>query len=239
MTLTRIQADGSVIVHVKSPLTVTARPSHFRSEPHAQGHGTNMGFKSRAIWLYYREAEEECIALLPLFLVPFSMCCLNQPDGGAGPDALFDIVWVLGALSPQVWDAVDTNFSLRKTNLILKLSKPGKKCSDGKFFPERSSTKFNHLKENMPQGWQREAGHVAHRATAPAAPGAGLPGSGFPSPRSVPRPWSHARLPRRVRVAPAGGVPSLCSFHPESTFTIGHIWGPGFPQILRTPARVY
>lgn len=90
----------------------------------------------------------------------------------------------------------------------------------------------------MPQGWQKEAGHVTHRAIAPTAPGAGLPGSAFAAQGlDFPHPSrAHGRLPRPVPVAPAGGVPSLCSLHPESTFTMGHIWGPGFPQILRTPA---
>lgn len=124
----------------------------------ARGNGINVGFQSRATELYYQEAEEVFLTLLPFSLSPFWMFCLSRPDGGGGPKTRFGTVWgrrVHGCRKPSI-----PGFSLRKTNLLLKLFKPGKQCSDGKFFPERSSTKFNHLKENMPQCWQREAGHV-------------------------------------------------------------------------------
>lgn len=135
-----------------------------------------MGFEAFigvTVVLRYQEAKGGGTTLLLPFLLPFP----SPTEELAKPT----ICYRLAALSPQM-----SGFSLRKTNLILKLSKPGKKCSDGKFFPERSSTEFNHLKENMAQGWQREAGHVTRRATGPAAPalasqaGCSLPGCGFP-----------------------------------------------------------
>jgi hypothetical protein len=59
-------------------------------------------------------------------------------------------------------EALNVSVLFKKTNLILKLSKPEKKFRGKEIFLELSSTKFNHLKENMSYLCPSYPNHVTH-----------------------------------------------------------------------------